>query len=129
MVKAPSSLRPSPQGSSPVFSSSLTCNYCKNPGHIKANCYRLVGFPAGYFDRPRPQDNKPKGKAAVTKPDHTNFAGKDTASVSYGGNGPPHQGNNRQGLSEGSTIPSGLHVCRNEAGEGSPSSFDFDWGY
>ncbi|XP_062001997.1 uncharacterized protein LOC133719830 isoform X2 [Rosa rugosa] len=117
MVKAPSSLRPSPQGSSPVFSSSLTCNYCKNPGHIKANCYRLVGFPAGYFDRPRPQDNKPKGKAAVTKPDHTNFAG------------PPHQGNNRQGLSEGSTIPSGLHVCRNEAGEGSPSSFDFDWGY
>ncbi|PRQ47582.1 putative RNA-directed DNA polymerase [Rosa chinensis] len=87
MVKAPSSMRPSPQGSSPVFSSSLTCNYCKNPGHIKANCYRLVGFLAGYFDRPRPQDNKPKGKAAVTKPDHTNFTGKDTASVSCGGNG------------------------------------------
>ncbi|PRQ48694.1 putative RNA-directed DNA polymerase [Rosa chinensis] len=86
------------QDVSPRFSSNLTCNYCKNPGHIKASCYRLVGFPAGYFDRPRRQDNKPKGKAvvhlvqdqdysAVTKPDHTNFAGKDTASISRGGNG------------------------------------------
>ncbi|XP_024185099.1 uncharacterized protein LOC112189935 [Rosa chinensis] len=89
--RPPASLRPSPQGPPPGFSSNLTCNYCKNPGHIKANCYRLVGFPAGYFDRPRPQDNKPKGKAAVhlvqdqdyyvvTEPDYTNFAGKDTAS-------------------------------------------------
>ncbi|XP_024158807.1 uncharacterized mitochondrial protein AtMg00810-like [Rosa chinensis] len=45
------------------------------------------------------------------------------------GRGPPHQGNNRQGLSEGSTISYGLHVRWNEAEEGSPSSFDFDWGY
>lgn len=40
---------------------------------------------------------------------------------------PPHYGNNQQGLSEGSTVSSGLHVPLNEAEEGSPRSFDCDW--
>lgn len=33
------------KNSGDIRKSTLTCNYCKKPGHIMAKCYRLHGFP------------------------------------------------------------------------------------
>jgi hypothetical protein len=33
----------------------IICDYCKRPGHIKRNCFELVGYPAGWQAR---QHNK-----------------------------------------------------------------------
>ncbi|KAI4357135.1 hypothetical protein L6164_001102 [Bauhinia variegata] len=34
--------------------STITCNYCKTPGHTKDKCYKLHGYPANFkFQKPR----------------------------------------------------------------------------
>ena len=38
----------------PVFSTQkVVCSHCNYPGHTKDNCYKLIGYPIGYFDKPK----------------------------------------------------------------------------
>ena len=38
---------------------SLVCNHYKKPGHTKAQCYRLHGFPANFkFTKPKREESK-----------------------------------------------------------------------
>src|SRR3984957_6256476 len=44
------------------YRSKLTCHHCKKVGHIKANCYKLNGFPATHPGHPdHPEHNKSGG--------------------------------------------------------------------
>ncbi|XP_024160948.1 uncharacterized protein LOC112168062 isoform X1 [Rosa chinensis] len=126
------------QGSSPGRS---VCQHCKLTGHTKETCYKLVGYPAGYFSKPKPTEPRGRGKAAVhlvqsleyfrvAGQDHT--TGSDGPSVSLvargtGKIGSSDQGSHWQGVYEGETVSSGSSLCRGETKEECPSCFDFDF--
>lgn len=43
----------------------LVCNHCKKPGHTKAQCYRLNGFPANFkFTKSKKDDSKTGGSSS-----------------------------------------------------------------
>ncbi|XP_024160950.1 uncharacterized protein LOC112168062 isoform X3 [Rosa chinensis] len=121
------------QGSSPGRS---VCQHCKLTGHTKETCYKLVGYPAGYFSKPKPTEPRGRGKAAVhlvqsleyfrvAGQDHT--TGSDGPSVSLVARGSSDQGSHWQGVYEGETVSSGSSLCRGETKEECPSCFDFDF--
>jgi hypothetical protein len=72
-----------PQPMPPKFlhdasTSKVVCAHCKWPGHSKEKCYKLIGYPPGYFDKPK--SSRSKGKAAVQlvqEPDYYGVAGQD----------------------------------------------------
>ena len=45
----------------------LICNNCKKPGHTKAQCYRLIGFPPNFnFTKSKANNSKPSVQQATT---------------------------------------------------------------
>ncbi|PRQ36075.1 putative RNA-directed DNA polymerase [Rosa chinensis] len=75
-----SGLRPMTQASSSVANSGLVCQHSNLPGHAKETFYKLVGYPAGYFSKPKPTGPRGKGKAVVylvQNSEYLGIAGKD----------------------------------------------------
>ncbi|KAM5575515.1 hypothetical protein ABKV19_014467 [Rosa sericea] len=134
-----SGLRPMTQAPSSVANSGLVCQHCNLPGHVKETCYKLVGYPTGYFSKPKPTGPRGKGKAAVhlvQNSEYLGIAGQDhttgrvdnpSVSMVGRGTGSSDQGGNRQGVSEGKTVSSGPSIYWGEAKEDCISRFDFEF--
>ncbi|PRQ51514.1 putative RNA-directed DNA polymerase [Rosa chinensis] len=128
-----SGLQPITQGSYPGRS---VCQHCKLPGHTKETCYKLVGYPAGYFSKPKPTEHRGRGKAVVNLVQSSESFGVVGQDYTTSGDGPPSvsmvarrtgssdQGSYWQGVYEGKTVSSGSSLCRGEAKEECPSRFD-----
>ncbi|OIS99478.1 hypothetical protein A4A49_62677, partial [Nicotiana attenuata] len=44
----------------------LKCDYCGYKGHLKENCYKIIGYPPDFKSKRKPQNSSVKGYANVS---------------------------------------------------------------